>query len=275
MIDNSNLNSLLGAPVTDADGDKIGTVGQIYVDPDTDQATWATVKTGFFGTSESFAPLDNATWDNNALTVPFEKEFVKNAPRVEADSALSEEEEAALYSYYGNARGDVTPVEEAPLDPAASTGTAAGTEPGGDDTAGPTGDETMTRSEEDLHVDTRTVETGRARLRKFVVTEQQTVTVPVSHDEVRLVREPITETNAGDVLDGQEISEEEHEIVLTADQVVVDKTAMPVERISLGTETVTEQQQVTEEVRKEQIQLIDPTGADSAGTDSREPRGAE
>lgn len=272
MIDNSNLNSLLGATVTDADGDKIGTVGQIYVDPDTDQATWATVKTGFFGTSESFAPLDSATWDDNTLMVPFEKEFVKNAPRVEADRALSEEEEAALYSYYGNSRGTVTPVEEAPLDHAAPTGAVAGTEPGGYDTSGPTTDEAMTRSEEELQVGSRTVETGRARLQKFVVTEQQTVTVPVSHDEVRLVREPITETNRGDALDGPEISEEEHEIVLTADQVVVDKAAVPVERISLGTETVTEQQQVTEEVRKEQIELVDPTGAD---TKAREPRAAE
>ncbi|TFC94103.1 MULTISPECIES: PRC and DUF2382 domain-containing protein [Cryobacterium] len=266
MLDNSNLNSLLGAPITDADGDKIGTVGQIYVDPDTDQATWVTVKTGLFGTSETFAPLEHATWDDDTLTVPFEKEFVKNAPRVEADGALSEENEKALYTYYGNGSQSASDAAHAPS-------TAASTETEGYDTSGPTTDDAMTRSEEELNVGTRSVEAGRARLRKFVVTEQQTVTVPVSHDEVRLVREPVTDANVGDALDGPEISEEEHEIVLTADQVVVDKEVVPVERISLGSETVTEQQQITEEVRTEQVELVDPTGiGTSADTDGREPR---
>lgn len=277
MIDSSKLNSLLGAPVNDIAGNKIGSVGQIYVDPDTDQATWATVKTGLFGTSETFAPLGSATWDNNTLMVPFEKEFVKNAPRIEADGALSEEAENALYSYYGD--GTETRREEAPYEhgvtaPAPVADTETGTE--GYDTSGPTTDDAMTRSEEELRVGKNTVEVGRARLRKFVVTEQETVTVPVSHDEVRMVREPITDANVGDALDGPEISEEEHEIVLTADQVVVEKEAVPVERIRLGTETVTEQQRVTEEIRKEKIELVDPTssdtGADTGGRETREPR---
>lgn len=173
MIDNGNLNSLLGARVTDADGDKIGTVAQIYVDPDTDQATWATVKAGLFRTSETFAPLDSASWNNDSLSVPFEKEFVKNAPRVEADGALSEDEEKALHAYYGNgSRTDEAAFDNAPAAPVPEASTQAE----GYDTSG-----------------------------------------------------PIT----NDALDGPEISEKEHEIVLTADQVVVDKEAVPVERISL------------------------------------------
>jgi uncharacterized protein (TIGR02271 family) len=111
----------------------------------------------------------------------------------------------------------------------------------------------MTRSEERLHVGTENVQTGRARLRKYVVTETVTTSVPVSHEEVRLEREPITEANRDAALSGPAISEEEHEVTLHAERPVVAKEAVPVERVRLGTETVTQEQQITEQVRKEQI----------------------
>jgi uncharacterized protein (TIGR02271 family) len=113
----------------------------------------------------------------------------------------------------------------------------------------------MTLSEERLTVGTETAEVGRARLRKHVVTEQQTTTVPVSHEEVRLEREPITDANVGSALAGPAISEEEHEVVLTEERPVVDKETVPVERVRLGTETVTENEQVTESVRHEEVEL--------------------
>ena len=118
----------------------------------------------------------------------------------------------------------------------------------------------MTRSEERLNVGTRTEEVGRARLRKYVVTETVTTSVPVSHEEVRLEREPITEANRDAALDGPAISEEEHEVTLHAERPVVAKEAVPVELVRLGTETVTEEQQVTEQVRKEQIDAPDVEG---------------
>ena len=117
----------------------------------------------------------------------------------------------------------------------------------------------MTRSEEHLRVGTEKVEAGRARLRKYVVTEQQSVQVPVSREEVRVEREPITDANRGDALSGADITEEEHEVVLHDERPVVTTEAVPVERVRLGTETVTEQETVTGEVRKEQIELDDPT----------------
>ena len=119
----------------------------------------------------------------------------------------------------------------------------------------------MTRSEERLNVGTERVQTGRARLRKYVVTEQQNVTVPVSREEVRLEREPITGGNVGDAMSGPDISEEEHEVVLTEERPVVEKETVPVERVRLGTETVTDTERVDAEVRKEEIELED----DSSG----------
>ena len=124
----------------------------------------------------------------------------------------------------------------------------------GHDTSGPTTDDAMTRSEERLNVGTRSQEAGRARLRKYVVTENVTQTIPVSREEVRLEREPITDENLGAARSGPEISEEEHEVILHEERPVVEKEAVPVERLRLDTETVTEQETVSEDVRKEQIE---------------------
>ena len=127
----------------------------------------------------------------------------------------------------------------------------------GEDVSGPETDDAMTRSEEELRVGKTERESGRARLRKYVVDEEVTQTVPVRREEVRVEREPITDANAGDALDGPAISEEEHEVVLHDEELVVDKRAVPKERVRLDKDTVTDEQQVSEDVRKEQVELID------------------
>ena len=98
-------------------------------------------------------------------------------------------------------------------------------------------------------------EASRARLRKYVVTENVTQTVPVQREEVRLEREPITDANVGDATSGPAISEEEHEVVLHEERPVVQKEAVPVERVRLDTDTVTEQETVSGEVRKERVEV--------------------
>jgi uncharacterized protein (TIGR02271 family) len=108
----------------------------------------------------------------------------------------------------------------------------------------------MTRSEEQLRVGTETVEGERARLRKYVVTENVSTTVPVSHEEVRVERESITDANRDAALSGEPISEEEHEVTLRAERPVVAKEAVPVERVRLATEAVTEDAAVSETVRR-------------------------
>jgi uncharacterized protein (TIGR02271 family) len=246
MITTNNVNDLIGADVYGTDDDKIGSVGQVYVNNETQAPAWITVKTGLFGNSESFAPLDDASFDGTAVRIPFEKSFVKDAPRMADDGALSHEEENALYSYYGNGGALVADTPTTATDDAAT------------DTSTENPTDAMTRSEEQLHVGTETVEAGRARLRKHIVTEMQTVSVPVSHEEVTLTREPITESNVRDATAGPDLTEDEHEVVLTEERVVVGKETVPVERVSLGTETVIEQQQVTEEVAHEEIEFVEP-----------------
>ncbi len=256
----------LGKNAVDPAGNKIGSVGQVYVNDESGVPDWITVNTGLFGMKENFAPLSGSSFTDDDLVLPFDKDVVKGAPDVADSSHLDPDEQQALYTYYekylgtGGTRTVDTGTDttyETGTDTTYETGTAAHTE--GYDTSGPTTDNAITRSEEHLSVGTQRVEAGRARLRKFVVTEQQTVTVPVSHEEVRIEREAITDANRGDALDGPAISEEEHEVVLHAERPVVATEAVPVERVRLGTETVTEQQSVTGEVRKEQIEVEDGT----------------
>ncbi|MCS5732441.1 PRC and DUF2382 domain-containing protein [Herbiconiux daphne] len=259
MIDSSRLDALTGATVYDNDGDKIGSVGQVFLDPATGGAAWITVKTGLFGTGESFVPATEANWDGDDVRVPYEKDFVKDAPRVDTDGELDQNDTDNLYTYYGYNAGSAD--YDSPTDTTV-----------GHDTSGPNTDDAITRSEEHLRVGTERVETGRARLHKYVVTEQETVTVPVSHEEVRVVTEPITDGNIGDALDGPAISEEEHEVVLTGDRVITDTEAVPVERVRLDTETVTEQETVTGDVRKERIDIDGDTTSGTTNTDGTAPR---
>lgn len=295
MISQENIDTLLsnGGDVLGSDGDKIGSVGQIYLDDQTGDPSWVTAKTGLFGTSESFVPLQGADVEGNDVRVPYTKAQVKDAPRVESDGNLSPEEEDRLYRHYeigGGVTGDRTDTttgmvdNERDLDANAGrhAGTAdagmtgrtddrdaagfdSGRETVGHDTSGPTTDDAMTRSEEQLHVGTERTEAGRARMRKYVVTENVSKTVPVSHEEVRVVSEPITDANRGNAHDGPSISEEEHEVTLHSERVVADKETVPVERVRLDKETVTENETVSDEVRKEKIEV---EGADERRTDN-------
>jgi len=265
MIGTDTLDRVIGADVYDADGDKIGTASEVYLDDQSGQPEWVTVKTGLFGTKESFVPLDRADLTADGVRIAVSKQKVKDAPKLDTDGHLSPAEEEELYRYYGLGGGTQNTTQTTTQTDTtvgrvdtAQDRLAAGTDTNrhgtaGHDTSGPTTDDAMTLSEERLNVGTQRVETGRARLRKYVVTENVTRTVPVTHEEAVIEREPITDANIGNAMDGPAISEEEHEVTLHGEQAVVTKEAVPVERVRLNTQTVTEQQQVTDTVRKEQV----------------------
>ncbi|MGA5301745.1 PRC and DUF2382 domain-containing protein [Nucisporomicrobium flavum] len=247
MITQNDLSRLDGTDVYDTDGDKIGSVGQVYLDNTTGEPEWVSVKTGLFGTKETFVPLERASFGEDRVVVAYDKARVKDAPRVDPDGELSAGEERELYTFYGLSAGNGGEYAEYRED-TATTATTGG------------GDDAMTRSEERLVADTRTERAGTARLRKYVVTEREQVRVPVSHEEVRLEREPITEANRGDAFSGPDISEAEHEVTLHAERPVVETEAVPVERVRLGKETVRDEETVSGEVRKEQIEFDGPEG---------------
>jgi uncharacterized protein (TIGR02271 family) len=274
MLTRENIDILAGgnANVLDNSGNKIGSVGQFYLDDRTEDPSWVTVKTGLFGMSETFVPLTDASSDNGDIRVPYTKDEVKDAPRIDPDGHLSPEDEQRLYRHYSINGGTGTGRADT-----AGTGTYSGTAGTGTysddsrttgladrdrdldrdadrDLAGRGTDDAMTRSEEQLHVGTESRETGRARLRKYIVTENETRTVPVSREEVRIEREPITDANIGDATSGPDLREDEHEVTLREERPVVAKETVPVERVRLEKDTVTDQETVSDEVRKEHIE---------------------
>jgi stress response protein YsnF/sporulation protein YlmC with PRC-barrel domain len=285
--------SLTGRSMYDTDGDKIGSVGQVYVGDRTGRPEWVTVKTGLFGMKESLVPLSGARRAGEDIHVPYAKETVKEAPRLDADEHLDPGQEKQLYRHYGlTSTGGIGTA--AATGTAGGTGTAAATGTGkrtgagsgrpaeegmstgragmageigdpamagsatrgaglGEPRTGETHGEELIRSEEQLRVTAEEREVGHARLRKVVVTENVTTSVPLSHEEVRVVHEAIAPEDRSGLRDSR-IGEAQTEVTLHAEQPITSKESIPVERVRMETEKVTEQKEVSAEVRKEQIE---------------------
>lgn len=200
MLDQQDAHDVIGSTAYGTDGEKLGTVGQLYLDDDSERPEFVAIDTGLFGTRETLVPVADATLEGDRLALPFTTEAVKGAPNVDpADGHLAEDDEELLHDYYGLARRHDDPAQTATAGSDAPAHTAAGTGDGprsstdggtdgstddvaagglatstvtdaGRDTSGTNGDDSgatggPARSEEPLDVDTTTQETGRAQRR--------------------------------------------------------------------------------------------------------------
>lgn len=274
---------IAGHKVMDSEGRRIGHAEKVFLDDATGEPEWLYIKSGLLGGKEHFAPLDGASVREGDVFLACAKEKVDTAPDMDADHHMSEQEDLQLRRHYGlsPAPGGDAP-GRAPAGRAGMAGGAAGAagirderdirrgsqrnaaagEAGQPGRAGVDRDGrregSLLRSEERLRVATEKVEAGRARLRKYVTTERVSQTVPVTHEEIRVEREPITDRNPADAAAG--LAEEEREVILYREEVVVGKDTVPVERVRLRVEEVTEQKTVTEEIRAEHIDYDDGKG---------------
>lgn len=358
-----NIEELENGTVYDQDGTKVGSVAQLYLDDASGEPNWVTVNTGLFGSNETFVPLDQARVSNGEIHVPYTKDFIKDAPNLDADAHIDENQEDDLYRYYGlnggtNEVGRTGDREGHGNAAAAGTAGAAGAAGGlagdrqdrdvnddrdalghdagsnrgqypdergeytregdegqyglegtprenrdanlgeddvdggadltgthgapahgdvhgdgtrADETRGVEGDgNSVVRHEEQVNVGTERVQTGRARLRKRVVTEQETVTVPVEREEVEVVREPVGE---GQARDGGSLGEEDLEVTLTEERPVVDKEVVAKERVGLDKNVVQDQERVQTEVGREEVEVVNDGDADGRnGVDGRNDR---
>ena len=252
MIDSEHIDQIEGSTAYDAAGEKVGRVGQLYLDDQSGTPTWVTVATGLFGTAETFVPLEGASFDGTALRLAYSEETVKGAPRLDTDEHLDQAEEAELYRYYGlgDTQSAQSYTDTGTTGTTGMTGTHVGT------TTGSTDDEAaMTLSEERLDIGKTEQIAGRARLRRYIVTENETITVPVRKEKLVVERVPVTDTATDPITgpDGQtEILEE---ITLREERVVVGKETVAVEQVRVGVQEVTEEQEVTEQVRRERADL--------------------
>jgi uncharacterized protein (TIGR02271 family) len=253
-----------GRTLVDRDGDKIGKIEDIYLDRSSGEPEWVAVKTGMFGSNVSFVPIHGASPTGDELRATYTKDHVKDAPNIDPDGELSPEDERRLYQHYGRSDYD-----EWTADSEDRTEATYGRDDGdldrdrdrdrddrtvGGDTSGPIADDAMTRSEDELHVGTERRETGRARLRKYVETENVQQTVPVRREEVRVEREPITDANRDAALAGPDIAEAEHEVAVHTEEPVVEKRTVPKERVRLDKDVHTDDETVSEDLRKERIE---------------------
>jgi len=102
MLTTAELQRVIGQTAYGPDGDKLGKIGQVWVDDDSAQPEFVTVQTGMFGTHESFVPVKDATTTGESVQVPFTKEQVKNAPQCDADGGhITAEDGRRIYDYYG------------------------------------------------------------------------------------------------------------------------------------------------------------------------------
>jgi len=250
-LDTASVSDLIGCTALDVSGDKLGTIDDVYLDDYTNQPEWLGVRTGGAGSKVTFVPVEGVSIAGDDVMVAYTKDHIHAAPHPDDDGHLSEAEEAELYAYYG--RSMTTATDTATYGQPSTVGGGDVSRGTGYDTSGPNTDDAMTRSEEELSVDKHVREAGRARLRKWIETENVTMTVPIRREMARVVVEPITGENIDRAMSGPDLSTEEHEVVLTEEVVEVDKRVVPKERVRLETEEVTEDVAVDETVRKERI----------------------
>jgi uncharacterized protein (TIGR02271 family) len=276
VLSEREVTAAVGTTAYGVDGDKLGTVEHFFLDDRTGAPTWVTVSTGLFGTRHSIVPAVDATFADGGLRIPVTAEAVKAAPHLAGDH-LDPGEEEELRRHYGVA-GALPPVPPPAPSPTAVASDATVEVPAAAPLPPPdaTGrhradaaDGAMTRSEEQLRVGTESVATTRARLVKYVVTEEVQITVPIRREEIRVEQVPLDADDAdwaGESLDVPTGSATSaglpDEIVLHTERPVVSVEVVPVERVRLRTELVQGQETVTGQVQREQIVVDQDTVPD-------------
>lgn len=265
------LLQMKGRPVYSQEGEKIGKVEDLYYD-DTDQhPEWIGIGTGgLFGGKHHLVPVEGANQGQDGLVIPYGKDLVKDSPSIDEDE-ISEDQEMELYEYYGlrrnwdansgmseASRSEMTGAQTYELTETYDTADASRTTErdfGGDasySSGRPGGDESITRSEEEMRIGKRQVQDGHVRLRKWVETTPVTETVQLRRETAHIEREPINER----VTDAQ-IGEQEIEFDLSREEAIVQKETVAKERLRLEKDVEVEDQQVTENLRREEVE-VDP-----------------
>lgn len=272
--------------VVDQDAATVGTITAFYLDRATGLPTWALVHTGWFTDAQTVVPLTHAVEANEEIQIPYPKAFIQQAPRIQAHQELSPDDEVVLSAYYrlDDHRGAVAdrPLGDQPAVTDPASGATASAEPAARPSrAGPAGPPVprlaaqgpveVVRSEEELQVGVRR-RLRRLRLRKYVVTEYLTRTIPVRREEVRLEELPAPADPVGEPDDQGAVQAAGDqplvEVVLHREEPAIQLRVVPAERVRLFKDVVTEQRTVTEEIRKEQVDLQSEPSGQPADPDS-------
>jgi stress response protein YsnF len=285
---------LIGARVTDGDGKIVGTVQRVFNDDADGRPVWAQVRAGKL---DRFVPLGGSRVTGDGLGVPFDAQKIMSAPDISADRHMSAAQTDVLKRYYGLA----VPAQGGPPNAETRSGemqagetrsgemqagetrsgemqageTRSGEMQAGETRSGETqrgetqaGVEWLIRTEERVDVGTEMLESGRARLHKYVDVEPIEQAVHVFHEEYEVERVPIS---AEERVSG-EIAEGEREIILHEQRPFLRKEAVPVERVRLVVKRVEEDRTLRDEIRKERIEIEPDGGGGGRTPQSGSPR---
>ena len=225
------LREIRNAPVYTADGEEFGHVGEIWYDDETREARYLKVGRGALGLRAVCVPVQGGTLRDDGFQVPYSRDQLEQSPEFGEDEDWTEEREREFPSYYGDRATDRAVERDLDVSDA---------------------DAAITRSEEEVQVGKRDVGAGQVRLRKYVETEPVEMDVDLKRETARVTREPIDEP-----VRGAAFSDEEVEVGLRSEEAVVEKQAVAKERIGIEKDVETEQRTISEEVRKERIDVED------------------
>jgi uncharacterized protein (TIGR02271 family) len=222
QLNKEDVPKLRNIPVVTSDGEEIGHVGDAYYDDTSGQLQCVGVAGDGIGFSRRVIPVSGATIDQGTLRLPYTRAQIESGPdwaddEVEADDTAYDERWSEVSGYYGGATEDTA----------------------------------LTRSEEEVNVGTRQVDAGSVRLRKWVETEPVEQDVELRRETAHVTREPVDQV----VGDDMELRDQEIEIPLHEEQAVVEKQTVAKERIGLETDVETSHETISEDVRKERVEL--------------------
>ena len=280
---------LIGARVTGRDGQVVGTVQDIFKDDKDGTPVWARIRAG---TRELFVPLGGSRVTKDGLSVPFDTKQIMSSPDVNVERHMSAGQTDQLKRHFGltipaqggplgadaeRGRAQQDAAQRAPDqgDQARWDETERGQAEGGQAQTGrgqpgvaaaagtmrgetqrdetQQGQDWLILTEERVDVGTEMLESGRARLHKYVDTEPIEQTVHVYHEEYDIERVPIS---AEEQVHG-EIAEQELEVTLHEERPVLHKEAVAVERVRLNVKRVDEDRTLRDEVRRERLKVED------------------
>ena len=243
----SNAQALVAehAAVYAVDGELVGSLADVFFDTGTGVPNWALVEVGSESTAR-FVPLSGAEIRSAGLQVPLAHAVISGSPSTSGSGPPDSDIEQHLRAYYQSEQSGEGRAGDPSPDPAATSAAE---------------DDVMIVSEERLRTGTEVRPSSRVKITKQIVTEQVTRTVPVRREELRIERIPIEADSSDDPVpagvegESHEFGQGEYEIVLYEERVVLSTVVVPVERVRLNTQTVTEDVAVTEDLRKEHVEL--------------------
>ena len=274
---------LIDFDVVDGAGDSIGSLNALWTDRDNGQLEFLGVKTGWIFGSNHVVPIDKVQIDeaNRQVRLPYTADFIKGAMTIDADSEITEAQEAEIHRYYGDG-GHVATGSRTTTATTAAAATGATAATGANLTADRRTETGVTTGkagetidvalrEEQLKVGKRTVEAGAVRLRKIIRTEVVNQPVELKHEEIVVERVPASEIRAGGAGDIAAFEGKDIPVPLRKEEAVVAKEAVVTGAVRVRKTEDVETQTVSDTVRKEDVQ-VDKSGMGVTATETAAKR---